>query len=96
MKTQPSKQFDVACRKIMGLLLDICKSALEKRRSTASDSFEYRLFHFSSSEELELICRRDLPSDNMCGIRQGWLILARELGAIIMKWITDAVQNKSR
>ena len=46
MKEKPSKQFDVACRKVMAKLIEFAKPALEKRWSTAVDLFEYRLFHF--------------------------------------------------
>ena len=47
-------------------------------------------------EEVELICQKDLPSDKMRCIRQGWSILARELGDLLTHWLTEAVWNERR
>lgn len=69
--------------------------ALSQRNHTSADSYEYSLFHFLYSEELELFARR-LPDGPLKEIRQGWVVLAWELGMILRGWLIDSVRNERR
>jgi tmRNA-binding protein len=69
--------------------------ALSQRNHTSSDSYEYSLFHFLYSEDLERFAKR-LPDGPLKEIRQGWVVLAWELGMILRGWMIDSVRNERR
>lgn len=89
-----SKAFDQACRLIMDELVLFAKAAMENRSSTSSDSFEYKLFHFMYSPDLESICMTKLPTEAMRSVRAGWVILTEELAAILRKWLRQTVRSE--
>ena len=86
--------FDKTCQKLMSAIFEFAKNALEKRKNNSADSFEYQLWQFFTSQELNGICSTTLPTDSLRNITAGHSILADMLGEVFKSWLVTELRGE--
>ena len=86
--------FDKTCQKLMSAIFEFAKNALEKRKNNSADSFEYQVWQFFTSQELNGICSTTLPTDSLRNIKAGHSILADMLGEVFKSWLITELRGE--